>query len=192
MSDKKSFLRIIKEFVIDFFGNIRFYPGGIILFGDSKYKLKGPDWRSIIDSLQAGDIVGVAHKHYVSSWFIKGDFGHVGLYIGDNRIIHVRTSGIVNEDILTFLRADDAFVVRPTNQLLVSKAIENAKEQLSKGVEYDYDFNKQDKEQFYCSEFTDFCYGYPLRSGVSKNKDYIYPDDYLIPSNSFDIVWKKP
>jgi hypothetical protein len=105
MAKRKSIFRRIKEAFVNFFGNIRFYKGGVILFGDSKYKLKGTDWRSILDSLQPGDIVGSAHNNYVSAWFIKGDFGHVGVYVGDNRIIHVRTDGIANEDILTFLRA---------------------------------------------------------------------------------------
>jgi len=191
MKNKKSLIRVIKEAIVDFFGNIRLYAGGIILFGDSKYKLKGPDWRSIINILQPGDIVGSAHDHYISSWFIKGDFGHVGIYVGDNQVIHVRTDGIVREDILTFLRADKAFVVRRTDQSLVDIAIQKAYEQLAKDVEYDYDFDKQDTEQFYCSEFTDFCYDYPLRGGVSKDKSFIYPDDYLVPSDLFDIIWKK-
>jgi len=191
MKHTKSFTRKFKEILIDFLGNIRFYPGGLVLFGDSKYKLKGPDWRAILDIIKPGDVIGSAHNHYVSSWFIKGDFGHVGLYVGNNKIIHVRTDGIVEEDILTFLRADNAFVVRPTNVELVPPAITKAYTQLAKNIEYDYDFNKQDTEQFYCSEFTDFCYGYLLREGVSKDKNYIFPDDYLVPSALFDIIWKK-
>lgn len=188
---EKGIIRIIKEGVVDIFGNIRLYKGGFILFGDSTLGLKGPHWREITNLLQPGDIVGNAHAHYLSSMFIKGDFGHVGLYVGDNQIIHVRTDGIVKEDILTFLRADDAFVVRPTDRSLVDPSIQKAYEQLAKDVEYDYDFDKQDTEQFYCSEFTDFCTGYILRNGVSKDKSFIYPDDYLIPSEHFEIVWKK-
>lgn len=191
MDTNKSPWRITKEAMVDFFGNIRVYPGGIILFGESKYKLKGPDWREILNIIQPGDIVGNAHHNYISSWFITGDFGHVGLYVGDNQIIHVRTDGIVKEDILTFLRADDAFIVRPTDQSIVDVAIQRAYEQLAKDVGYDYDFDKQDTEEFYCSEFTDFCTGYILRSGVSKDKKYIYPDDYLIPSEHFEIMWRK-
>ena len=132
-----------------------------------------------------------AHYHYVSSFFIKGEFGHAGLYVGDNQIIHVIGDGIIKEDILTFLRADAAAVIRPKNQDLVPKAIENAYEQFSKHVQYDYDFNKIDNSQFYCTEFTDFCYGYIVRDGVAKDHPYIYPDDYLIPSDLFEIIWRK-
>jgi len=191
MEGKKSFLRIIKESLINFFGDIRLYKGGIILFGDTTLELKGPDWREILDLILPGDIVLNAHNHYVSGMFIKGYFGHTGIYVGDNQIIHVVTKGIKKSDILTFLRADGAAVVRIKDQTKVASAIKKAYEQLAKDVEYDYDFDKKDTSQFYCSEFTDFCYDYPLREGVSKGNGYILPDDYLIPSDLFDVVWKK-
>lgn len=181
----------LKKILVDFFGNIRIYPGGFVLFGNSTYKLKGPDWREALDVIQPGDIVLNSHDNYISSFFIKGDFGHVGLYVGNNTVIHVIGEGIQKDDILTFFRADKAAIVRPTNHLLVEPAINRAYEQLAKGVEYDYDFNKYDTLQFYCSEFTDFCYGYLLREGTSKNNNYIFPDDYLIPSDLFTIIWRK-
>ena len=184
-------MRFLKRAVINFFGNIRLYKGGLVVFGNSSYKLKGPDWRDIISLLKPGDIVGNAHDHYLSSFFIKGAFSHVGLYVGNNQIIHIVTEGMQKEDILTFLRADNAFVVRPTNQSLVGEAIKRAYKQLVKDVEYDYDFDRQDTSQLYCSEFTDFCYNYLLRGGVSKDSSFIYPDDYLIPSSHFEIIWRK-
>lgn len=187
----RGFIKGIKRFIINFFGNIRVYKGGFVLFGQSKYKLKGPDWREILDIIQPGDIIGVAHHNYVSSWFIKGDFSHVGLYVGDNTVIHVRAEGILKEDILTFLRADDAFVVRPADRAVVDTAIQKAYEQLNKGAKYDFDFDALCDEEFYCSEFTDYCTDYMLRESVSKNNKYIYPDDYLIPSDKFEIIWKK-
>ena len=183
--------RIIKKALVDFFGNIKLYTGGIVFFGDSGLGLKGPDWREILDIIKPGDLVLNEHKNYVSSMFIKGKFGHVGLYVGDNNLIHVIGDGIDKQDILTFLRADGAAVVRPKNQELVSKAIERAYIQLEKDVQYDYDFDKQDTNQFYCSEFTDFCYGYILREGVSKDKSFILPDDYTIAYDDFEVVWNK-
>jgi len=183
----------IKKSIINFIGNIRIYWCGIVLFGHSAYKLRGEHWRDILNVIQPGDIVLNAHDNYVSSWFIKGNFGHVGLYVGNNEIIHVVTAGILKEDILTFLRADNAAIVRVKDQSIVPSMIRKAYEQLARGseLEYDYDFNKQNTDQLYCSEFTDFCTGYLLREGVSKNKKYIFPDDYLIPSGLFDVVWEK-
>ena len=183
--------RDVKKKIIDFIGNIKIYSGGIVFFGDNGLGLKGPDWREILDIIKPGDIVLNAHNHYLSSFFIKGNYGHVGLYVGDNKIIHVIGDGILKQDILTFLRADDVVVVRPENQELVPQAISNAYNQLEKDVQYDYDFNRDDTAQFYCSEFTDFCYGYLLKESVSKDKNFIFPDDYLIDGNGFNVVWKK-
>ena len=181
----------LKSAFIEFIGSIRFYKGGIVIFGDSTCKLKGPDCREILRVLKPGDIVLNAHHNYVSSLFIKGDYGHSGIYVGDNQIIHVRARGILKEDILTFLRADDAAVIRVKDQTIVDSMICKAYEQFAKDVKYDFDFDKQDDEQFYCTEFTDFCSGYLLREGVSRNNKYIYPDDYLIPSKLFEIVWQR-
>lgn len=191
MQKVKSLLRVFKEKAIDFFGNVRFYKGGLVIFGETSLELKGPDWRDILDLVKPGDILLNAHNHYVSSFFIKGDFGHAGLYVGDNQMIDVVTAGIHKSDILTFLRADGAAVIRIKDQTKVDLAIKRAHEQLVKGVEYDYDFDEQDTNQFYCTEFTDFCYDYPLREGVSKGNSFLLPDDYLIPSDLFDIIWIK-
>lgn len=191
MEKNKSFLRNLKEKLINFIGNIRLYKGGIVLFGDTTLKLKGPDWREILDIIKPGDILLNAHNNYVSSFFIKGDFGHAGLYVGNNQMIDVVTAGIHKSDILTFLRADGAAVIRIKDQTKVDLAIQRAYEQLAKDIEYDYDFDKQDTNQFYCTEFTDFCYDYPLREGVSKGNKYLLPDDYLIPSDLFEIIWIK-
>lgn len=186
-----SLYKDIKKALINFIGNIEYYKGGLVLFGTSGLKLKGKDWREILDVIQPGDIILNAHDNYVSSLFIKGDFGHAGLYVGDNQLIHVIGTGIEKIDVLTFLRADRAVVIRPTNQSIVDSIIQKAYEQLAKEVQYDYDFDYHNTTQFYCTEFTDFCTGYLLREGVSKGKKYIYPDDYLIPSDLFKIVWNK-
>jgi len=182
-----------KKALVDFIGNIRIYWCGFVLFGNTTYKLKGVHWREILNLIQPGDIILNTHYGYLSSWFIKGDFSHAGLYVGDDEIIHVMTAGIIKEDILTFLRADDAAIIRVKDKSIIPTMIKKAHEQLARGseLEYDYDFNKQNTNQLYCSEFTDFCTGYLLREGVSKDKKYIFPDDYLIPSDLFDIIWQK-
>lgn len=181
----------IKGSIVKFLGQIRFYPLGLIVIGHHGYKMKGPDWRSILDIIKPGDIILCAYHNYVSSFFIKGKYAHSGIYVGDNSVINIRNYGISKEDILTYLRTDDIVVVRYKDKDKVPVAIDKAYKQLEKDVGYDYDFDRQDKEQFYCTEFTDYCYDYPLRGGVSKDKNFIYPDDYLISSTLFDIVWQK-
>lgn len=183
-------IRRLKKFFIDLFGNIRLYSGGIVLFGDSNYKLKGNDVRDIISIVQPGDVLLNRHDHYVSGMFIKGNFSHAGLYVGgpNYSVIHVVGEGIRIEDILSFTRSDAFAVVRCSDEGLIPTAIENAYVQLNKGVQYDYDFDKDSPDEFYCSEFTDYCFGYPIRNTVSSR--FIYPDDYLVSQELFKIMCK--
>lgn len=180
------FKRKIKKIFIDFFGGIRLYPGGVILFGDHTSKLKGPDVRDIIETLQPGDVVLNRHDHYISSMFIGGDFSHAGLCVAKDRIIHVGANDIVEEDILTFTRADAFAIIRPKDKELINIAIEKAYKYLEAGVTYDYDFDKYTDDYFYCSEFTDACYGFLIRDSVSDT--FIRPSDYLLPNDYFDVV----
>jgi hypothetical protein len=179
----------IKSSLINFFGNIKIYKGGIVFFGEAPYKVKGPDMREVLDLIQPGDIVINRKDHYVSNMFIKGDFSHVGLYVGNNDVIHVMSRGIRKEDILVFLRADALALVRPLDQSKVESAIIKAYDKFREGAMYDYDFDKDCPEEFYCSEFTDYCYDYTLRDSFSKN--FIYPDDYINSSKYHKIIWIK-
>lgn len=184
MSNKT--VREVKKILIDFLGGIRLYWGGFILFGDHTSKLKGPDVREIINTLEPGDIVLNRHDHYISSFFISGDVVHAGLCVSKDEIIHVGINGIVKEDVLTFTRADAFAIARPKDRESINIAIEKAYKYLETGVQYDYDFDKYSDDYFYCSEFTDSCYGYVIRDNVSEM--FIRPSDYLIPNDYFDVV----
>jgi hypothetical protein len=173
--------------VVDFIGGIRIYWGGFVLFGDSHHKLKGPHLRAVLDCIQPGDLVLRRFDNYVSSFFIKGRFSHIGIYIGENSVVHVGGDGIKKEDVLTFLRADDGAIVRPKDKTLVIKAINKARVQLDNNVEYDYFFDTDCPKKFYCSEFTDYCYGYMLKP---ETDGIIYPDAFM-GTNKFEVVWDK-
>lgn len=178
----------IKSVVTDFFADIRFYPGGIILFGDSSYEIKGPHMREVLNNLSPGDILLRRYSHYVGSVVIPGHFSHAGLYIGNDEVIHMLGKGIAKEDILTFMRCDDMAIVRVRDESLVAPAIDQAKEWYSKEIEYDYNFETS-KERFYCTELVDVCYGNLIRSKMG-NKEIIMPDAFL-DKEFFNLVWRK-
>lgn len=179
--------RTLKPFV-DFFGGIRIYWCGIVLWGDSMMDMKGPDMRKVLETAKKGDLILRRFDNYLSSFFISGTYSHIGLYVGDNFVIHVGKDGIMKEDILTFIRADRVAIVRPVDVSTIEPAVAEAYEQLALGVEYDYIFDTNSPEKFYCSEFTDYCYGQLLKHTVSD--DIVYPDDYL-KSSGFQLVWEK-
>jgi len=180
----------IKSKVLSFLSDIRFYPGGFILFGSSSYGIKGSETREIINELLPGDILLRRYAHYLGSRLIPGYFSHAAVYVGHNNVIHMLGEGINKEDILTFLRCDDICILRPRDMFKAEQAIIKAENHLKMGIEYDYEFDHDSAKRFYCTEFVDNCYDYVVKKMVKK--DMIMPDDFLqLKKVIFDIVWMR-
>lgn len=175
----------IKSKIISFFADIRLYIGGFILFGDSSYKIKGPQMREILDILKPGDILLRRYSHYLGSLIIPGYFSHAAIYIGNNEIIHMLGAGINKEDILTFLRCDDIAILR-TSEDEAKEAVYQAKAYYIAGIKYDFNFDDK-PDRFYCTEFIDNLFNYPIKKQIGKK--IIMPDNFL-NSNFFEIVWR--
>lgn len=171
----------VKSKVVSFVADIRFYFLGFVLFGNSSYKVKGDQMRQILNNIERGDVLLRRYSNYLGSVVIPGYFSHAALYVGDNSVLHMLGNGIVKEDILTFMRCDDICILRPVDPNLVDTAVEKAYEFLEKGVQYDYNFDTNNPDRFYCTEFTDNVYNYPVKKILDRNKK-ILPDDFL---NSF-------
>lgn len=143
----------VTRWVVKIFGNVQFFPHPLfcVVWGDTHYRVKGPEMRAITDLLQAGDILLRRYDRYVSGWFIPGHFTHVGLAADGRTVVHATTHGVV-EDVLTFLRSDQIVVlrVREADGGQARKAAGRAKELL--GKEYDFLFDAANDERFYCSE----------------------------------------
>lgn len=175
----------IKASVVSFIADIRLYKGGIILYGDSHYDVKGPHVRNIVDALEPGDILLRTYKHYLGSKLTKGYWSHAAMFVGGNDVIHMLGDGITKEDILTFTRCDDVAILRATEPELISIAIEKANFYMDKDIDYDYNFDKK-ADKFYCTEFVWQCYGCPVIAGLGK---FILPDDFL--NSIFTVVpWR--
>jgi hypothetical protein len=169
----------IKRALVSWGADIRFYKGGIILFGSSYYKLKGYHIRSILTLVEPGDILLRKYDHYLGSRLIPGFWSHASIYVGDEVVVHMLGHGITVEDILTFTRADHMLILRHENRDVALKAVARAIE-LSRRphpIEYDYNFDETDISKFYCTEFVNVCYDNIVNSYM-KGKD-IMPDDFL-------------
>ena len=177
-----------KSRILSFVSDIRIYKGGFILFGDSHYKIKGPETRAILNVIEPGDILLRRYSNYLGSKFIPGYYSHVAIYVGENTVVHMLGSGIVSEDILTFLRCDDICVLRSKNRYEAEQAVINVYKHLEAGVPYDYNFDHDSAERFYCTELIDNCYDYKVKKLL--NKRQIMPDDFLaLVDRFFHIVW---
>ena len=190
-----SLLDVGKKFLSGL-ANIRIYKGGVILFGDSHYKIKGPHVREIMNLIEPGDIILRKYNNYLSnkliSFFSGTYWPHVAIYVGDyndepGRVIHMVGKGASNDDLLTFLRADDIKIMRCDNPSYVEGAIELAKYHYENETKYDGRFSLNNDE-LYCSELIMQCYDKAtFYDRVSKM--IIYPDDFL--KSIFYTVWEK-
>lgn len=179
-----------KAKVLNFFSDIRVYKGGIVFFGASSYKIKGNHMRGILNVLKPGDVLLRRYDNYLGTFFIPGYFSHAAIYEGQDNIIHMLGDGIDREDILTFLRCDDVRILRvDDSEENINNAVINAKLLYNFGVEYDYNFDTNCPKKFYCTEFVDHCFGYPVKS-ILKNGKKILPDDFL-KTDYFKTVWTK-
>ena len=168
------FLTKLKHLIIKKFSDIRIYSGGIILFGNSNYLITGCDQRQILSVLQPGDIVFRRWSHYLGSILVPGYWSHVGIYVGDNSVIHAAGGGVSNDDILTFMRSDSFCVMRCVTQSLVNPALNYCHLQLEKQTPYDWDFHPNN-DALYCSELVWNAFGQPFC--IRKIEQYVVPDD---------------
>ena len=177
--------REFKDIMLGWAADIRVYVGGLVLFGDSHYQIKGHHMRHILNTLEPGDVLLRRYSHYVGSLLIPGYWSHAAVYEGDNNVIHMLGKGITQEDILTFMRADDIGILRCRDKMLIQPAIDKAKDFYVKKIGYDYDF-KCENENLYCSELIHEIFG---KSEKVKFKKYVLPDDLIC--GLFDLIWKK-
>jgi len=167
----------LKKAVISWFADIRLYPGGIILFGDSHYEFKGHHMRKVLESLRPGDVLVRNYKHYLGSMVTPGYWSHAAIYIGNDIVAHMLGDGVTEEDILVFMRCDDVAILRCPNKKLVERAIKRALVILEEGMEYDFDFNNYN-DKFTCTEFVEHCYENPVFSN-RLHEYYVMPDDFF-------------
>jgi len=168
----------IKSKVLKFVSDIRLYPLGIVLYGQTGYKIKGDDTRKILNIIQPGDVLLTRYDHYLGYILnVLGFYGHAGIYIGDNRVVHMMGDGIKNEDILTFARKDHIMILRAKDKNAAKKAVDNAVDLWINNTQYDYDFSEFNKT-LYCSELVWEVFEKPPEITKSMGK-YVMPDDLI-------------
>jgi uncharacterized protein YycO len=144
-----------------------------LMYKPQLHLITGDEIRSILYVISPGDVLLRRWNGYLNTIFTGGSYGHAGLYIGKNTVIHATGQGVIEEDILDFCRADSLCVLDVKNG--DTKAAIKIAKQL-RGAGYDYDFQSTNKK-YYCTELADYCY-----LGVFRN-DYkeIAGNSVLLP-----------
>lgn len=174
----------IMEFLIRLFGNIQLFrfPAFVILWGDIHYKVKGPEMRRVTEMLRTGDIVLRRYNSYVSGMIIPGFWSHAGV-AGADKVIHAMEDGVIEEDILTFLRTDYVAILRPKiSNDKKKEAYHKACEMI--GKEYDFIFDTKDDRRMYCTELVLKCFDGSLDL---PNKDALSPS-ILMEIDNLEVI----
>lgn len=197
LSKKITLLYRLQRKVFTFLGDIKVFGWkhplwfGINAHG---YKLKGVVYRTLHDLFKPGDIILRRFDGYLSSYMIPGFWNHAGLYIGDDgdkpeQIVHSVSEGVIQEDILNFMRTDHMLVMRLVDDKggeAAKKAVEQAKSIV--GAPYDFGFDFKDRNRFSCTELVDYCYPNVVKSKKRFGKETIITDDFY-NCDKLKTVW---
>lgn len=154
----------IKRKFLEIMGDVKFTPIPLIFFyyehGDY-YKVSGAGTERAKRDLRPGDIIMRGYRWYVSDWFINGWYDHAGVYVGNGKIIHAVSEGVVETNVTDFLRCDRFIILRPDRgdaketDEYITNAIERVKRMI--GKRYDIDFS-DNNNQIYCFELAAIAY----------------------------------
>lgn len=184
--------KVYKGF-LTIFGDVKVFPAPLwVVYNPKGYEVRGSDVRTILNTLQTGDILVRKYNNYLDGYFIPGYFSHAGFYAGNDQVIHAMAEGVKKEDVINFFRCDDAAIIRfedPLTAAEMTKAVDKAYEFV--GTKYDFWFDFEDASDLSCTELVYQIYKdlgwerFPIRPKVVTacfglmKKRIIGADDYV-------------
>ena len=136
-----------------------------LVYRPHHYAITGQDTRTILNSVQRGDILLRRYDGYVNTLFTPGFWGHAALCVSANDVIHAVGVGVMREDLITFCRTDSVAVLRLKDATpeMIDKAVACAEAHEKERTAYDFQFSDKNRS-VYCTELVNVCY-----SGVFNN-----------------------
>ena len=180
----------IKRKILTFIGDIKW--SGILhpfwfTINAKGYQLKGSCYREICPLIEPGDILLRRFEGYIDKWLVPGYWNHSGLYVGNEQVVHAISEGVVEEDILDFMRTDHLIILRHSNSDSIFLALDRVKSIVGSPYDFDFDFKKTNR--FSCTELIYYCYPDITRPKNSLlGKKVIIPDD-IRNSKKLKIIW---
>lgn len=164
------------------------------------YLLKGYHYREVEKIIQPGDILIRRFEGYVDKWFIPGFWNHAGIYIGDNKVVHAISEGVMQEDLIDFMRTDHFVVLRLKEEIikLDIDTIHNVVKKASSliGRPYDFSFDFADTNKFSCTEVVAYCYDGFIFGKKRFGRYSVVADDIVAHSklepealNTLVVIW---
>jgi len=143
------------------------------------YSIRGEEVELIANTLKVGDILLRRYFEYLNTMLTPGYWGHAGLYIGNNQVIHAIGKGVTKEHLFNFCRTDSFCsrrILADDPLAVADRAVHFAEKCL--GKDYDFGFDIGD-DKYSCAELINACYK-PL-----------FVNDYEKVFGKLTISWKK-
>ena len=155
------------------------------------WKLTGKQLSGILHILDTGDLLITRVDGKLTTWLLPGWWSHAGVCVSmdtwglNDRIVHAIGEGVLNSNVLDFLRADHAVILRPSREV-ASKAVGIA--QSLEGGDYDFGFDFSDTTRLSCTELAAACYGAIKPKKTWYGKKIVKADD-IVALEDFRIIW---
>jgi uncharacterized protein YycO len=163
--------------IMDWAAEIQLVPYPLwIIAGNTKDKVKAKDIRKVMEFARGGDLIFRRQGRTLGTAIIPGHYSHVGILSSPSTVIHALGQGVVEEDILDFMKTDALGLMRVNNKDWEIAAVDFAKECL--GRPYDYIFDSDDKRALYCCELVMYCYPELFPKRMQK-RDAVKPDELI-------------
>ena len=63
--------------------------------------------------IKPGDIVLRGYDHYLDGHFIKGDYSHAAVYVGQSMLVHAVSPAVCKVHLIDFMECDRIAIYRP-------------------------------------------------------------------------------
>jgi len=147
----------LPRWILEFSGHTmlhKYFP--FVIYRPDIHRVKGHHSRLVLNTVCEGDILLRRFDGYLNTIFTPGFWGHAGIYVGFNQVVHAIGTGAEAEDILDFCRCDAICVLEPLG-CNKEAAIDCTLDMANKNIPYDFDFSSEN-ETYYCTELVDKAY----------------------------------
>ena len=142
---------------LDVLGNIKIFKYPMFIVYDSSYfQMSGEKILEAAKLLKPGDVVLRGYDHYLDGHFIKGDYSHAAVYIGNNTLVHAVSPTVCKIHLVDFMECDRIAIYRPKKY--ASSAAAAAKKYSTQDIPYDFGFDTEDTSRLYCFELIAKCF----------------------------------
>lgn len=148
-----------------------------------------------MDIIEPGCLILRGYDYYLDGKFVPStrSYSHLGIYVGDNTVIHAVSKGVSEVNLIDFCECDRICVIKP--RAYRKNAIKRAYKYMEDSTGYDFFFDGDNTEQ-YCFELGANCYPRLDIEKVEKKtlfgliKKNVYLADSFFNSKDMEIIFE--